>query len=145
MRGHLQFVYQVYPIVFQRLSESLGIPARNIVFDGERPPGFPGRSHDVLEYHIAVRMLAPNGSHKALYQNSVQPVLAHPAEVAAHGLLIPRGEQIRRLSTQRHAGDFAPLIGIELAEIGVHLDGQTLDGRNPTGPMSPAPRAILRT
>src|SRR5258708_31281556 len=42
MRGHLQLVYQVGPVVFQRLSERFGIPARNIVLDGKGPPGFPG-------------------------------------------------------------------------------------------------------
>src|SRR5260370_23978878 len=74
MRSNFQLVYQVRPVVFQRLRERFGIPAGNVVLDRKGAPGFLGGSHDVLEHDIATCAAAPNRSHEALQQNAIQPV-----------------------------------------------------------------------
>jgi hypothetical protein len=61
-----------------------------------------------------------------------------------HGLLIPRREQVRRLSSDRHARDGAAFVGVEFAEIGIQFDGESLGRSSAARPMGPAPGTVVR-
>ena len=74
MRRHFQLVDQVSPVDLQRLSESLGIPARYVVLDRKCPLGFLCGGHDVFEDHIAARATPSNRTNEALHENAVEPV-----------------------------------------------------------------------
>src|SRR5581483_10283718 len=81
---------------------------------------------------------------EALHQHAVESVILHPLEVPGHDLRGPGGEHIRGLAAGGPARDLADLAGGELAEIRVHIDGQSIGSRHSAPPMAPSLRRSVR-
>ena len=137
MRGHTQRLYQVFPIALQIGGDGRGIGAADIVLYGEHAPVAARGGHHVLQHHVAGSAVSRNVGDEALEQHAIQPVLLHPAEAAGHGLAVARREEPCRLGADSHVGHRAEFIGIELAQVRIHVDGERGGGWRAVGPVAP--------
>jgi hypothetical protein len=71
VRRHLQFGDQISPVVVHDLRELYGIGARDVVFNGERPPMLHRAGDDVLENDVARSALPRDACHKSLNQHAI--------------------------------------------------------------------------
>jgi hypothetical protein len=93
--------------------------------------------HHVLQHDVAGGAVSRNVGDEALEQHAIQTILLHPAEMAGYGLTVSGREETGRLGAEGHVGQGAEFIGIELTQVGIHVDGEGGGGGRAVRPMAP--------